>query len=118
MKKKKKSSCQCIPQQNVCNEPILNSCKPNNIYKPANNCKNISKKYIEPICNDCEVKFVDTCADLASKAEELFEKALQHQCKAEETLQQAKEYEQEAKVLAANAQNLMNKLQKIKHNNY
>ena len=69
----------------------------------------IVKKYIEPICNDCEVKFVDTCADLASKAEELFEKALEHQCIAEETLEQAKECEESAKVLAADAQNLMKK---------
>ena len=92
MKKKKKSGCSCMPQQDVCNDMPLN-CKPNNVCKPVNNCmnncKNSTKKYIDPICNDCEVKFVDTCADLASKAEELFEKALKHQCIAEETLEQA-----------------------------
>ena len=100
MKKKKKSSCSCIPQQDVCNDSLLNTCKPNNTCKPVNSCKKSVKKYIEPICNDCEVKFVDTCADLASKAEELFEKALEHQCIAEETLEQAKECEESAKVLA------------------
>ena len=109
MKKKKKSSCSCIPQQDVCNDSLLNTCKPNNTCKPVNSCKKSVKKYIEPICNDCEVKFVDTCADLASKAEELFEKALEHQCIAEETLEQAKECEESAKVLAADAQNLMKK---------
>ena len=76
MKKKKKSSCSCIPQQDVCDDSLLNTCKHNNTCKPVNSCKKSVKKYIEPICNDCEVKFVDTCADLASKAEELFEKSL------------------------------------------
>ena len=124
MKKKKKSSCSCTPQQDVCNNSVTNTCntcntnntcKPsntcdaNNTCKPNNTCKKPMKKYIEAVCNDCEIKFVDTCADLASKAEELFEKALQHQCMAEEALEQAKQCEQSANTLAANAQNLMKK---------
>ena len=117
MKKKKKSSCSCIPQQGVCNDSIVESCKVNKTCKPVNNCKKTMKKYIEPICNDCEVKFVDTCSDLASKAEELFEKALEHQNIAEEALEQAKKYEKEAKILESDAQNLMNKAKNTEKEN-
>ena len=46
MKKKKKSSCSCIPQQDVCNDSLLNTCKPNNTCKPVNSCKKSVKKYI------------------------------------------------------------------------
>ena len=45
MKKKKKSSCSCIPQQDVCNDSLLNTCKPNNTCKPVNSCKKSVKKY-------------------------------------------------------------------------
>ena len=74
MKKKKKSSCSCIPQQGVCNDSIVERILSIKTCKPVNNCKKTMKKYIEPICNDCEVKFVDTCSDLASKAESYLKK--------------------------------------------
>ena len=44
--KEKKSSCSCIPQQDVCNDSLLNTCKPNNTCKSVNSCKKICKKNI------------------------------------------------------------------------
>ncbi len=103
MKKKKKYGCGCTPQPedcNVCNEPI-NQCK------PINTCKKQVKQYVDCGCDDYEVTCVDKCADLAKRAEELFEKACKCESRAAEAFEQAQRLEKSSKVLSAKAQNLL-----------
>lgn len=106
MRKKKKQSCSCTPQHDACNENIqtITSCKPNkqvNTCKPAQTC-------VDDICGDYEITCVDKCVNLAKKAEELFEKALQCDCQATDIYNQAQQCEKSAQALSQKANNLLN----------
>lgn len=134
--RKKKKSCGCSNQMNTCNNKNMNycakkenkcedkcACKTNPIEyntkscipdktinaidscKPTK-CKTKIKEYTCPY-EDCEIKYEDTCSDLAKKAEELFDKAVKYEKKAECTLKEAKELEQNAKNLSQKSCNLM-----------
>ena len=107
MKKKKKQSCSCTPQYDVCNEnmPSITSCKP---VKQADTCKMPVQTCPEDICGDYEITCVDKCVNLAKKAEELFEKALQCDCQATDIYNQAQQCEKSAQVLSQKANNLLN----------
>ena len=98
MRKKKKQSCSCTPQHDACNENIqtITSCKPNkqvNTCKPAQTC-------VDDICGDYEITCVDKCVNLAKKADELFEKALQCDCQATDIYNQAQQCEKSAQALS------------------
>ena len=56
---------------------------------------------------DCEITCEDKCADLAQRAEELFNKAMKYEEKAKCALKEAKELEQNAKCLSQKSCNLM-----------
>lgn len=106
MRKKKKSGCSCTPQHEVCNSSYndtVNSCKPMKTYKKP------VKKYVDCSCNDYETICVDKCANLAKQAEELFERALECECKASEAYEQARECEKSSKILSAKAEELIKK---------
>ncbi|MGL5641658.1 MAG: hypothetical protein ACRDDM_05275, partial [Paraclostridium sp.] len=57
-------------------------------------------------CEDCEMKFDDTCAKLAEQAEKLFKKALNCECLATESYEEAREFDKKAKALEAKAKRL------------
>lgn len=86
----------CIPNTNI---NSIDSCKPTK-------CKPKIKEYTCP-CEDCEITCEDKCADLAQRAEELFNKAMKYEEKAKCALKEAKELEQNAKCLSQKSCNLM-----------
>ncbi|MEG2788996.1 MAG: hypothetical protein RR942_14375 [Romboutsia sp.] len=81
-------------------------------------CKKVVYKKMEPIkeikpvccppgpCNDCEIKFDDTCVKLAQEAEKLFKKALDCECLAVDSYEEAKEFDKKAKALEDKAKKL------------
>ena len=109
--RKKKKSCGCNNQGNVCSSKNMNYCpkkedayedkynctKPTTEYTPKScipdksvnaidsckptKCKPKIKEYTCP-CEDCEITCEDKCADLAQRAEELFNKAMKYEEKA------------------------------------
>lgn len=103
MKKKKKQCYPCIPQHETCMpfKTLEMDCKPTDI------CKKTSKKYVNYGCDDCDMTFEDKCVKLAKIAEELFQKALEHEKEAIEANEQAKQCEKKAKTLAAKADKLL-----------
>ena len=115
MRKKKKQVCSTISKHedcNICSEQVktCKPCKPSNTCKPckpSNTCKKAVKKYVECSGDDYEITCVDKCVKVAKQAEELFEKALECECKATEAYEQAKECEKLSKVLSSKAKNLM-----------
>ncbi|WP_373598126.1 hypothetical protein [Paraclostridium bifermentans] len=114
MRKKKKwnNSCGtntgCNKKKDECKvkESYCEPCK-----KPACN-KSESYKMPEATCcpkgpcDDCEIKFEDTCVKLAKEAEKLFKKALDCECLAVESYEEAKECDKKAKALEAKAKKL------------
>lgn len=134
--RKKKKSCGCNNQMNMCNGKNMNyctkkentcedkcvsntkpiqcnpkSCIPDKPIKVIDSCKPAKckpkiKEYTCPY-EDCEIKCEDKCSDLAKKAEELFNKALKYEKKAECALQEAKQLEENAKNLSQKSCNLM-----------
>ena len=96
---KKKDECKvkesyCEP----CKKEIYNKCEPFKISE--SNC------YTKPHYDDCEIKFEDTCVKLAKEAEKLFKKALDCECLAVESYEEAKECDKKAKALEAKAKKL------------
>ncbi|OSB10586.1 hypothetical protein [Paraclostridium bifermentans] len=91
-KKEKESYCE------PCKKPVYKKCEP--------------VKKLEPTCcppgpcDDCEIKFDDTCVKLAQEAERLFKKALDCECLAVESYEEAKEFDKKAKALEAKAKKL------------
>ena len=123
MKKKKKQSCSCTPQNEVC-APVeavkitkkcevckpcetVVECTPISSCKPCPTEKKPMASYVECPCGDYEITCVDKCVELAKKAEELFEKACQYEADATQTFNQAKECEKSAKLLSQKACNLL-----------
>ena len=134
--RKKKKSCGCNNQGNVCSSKNMNYCpkkedayedkynctKPTTEYTPKScipdksvnaidsckptKCKPKIKEYTCP-CEECEIKCEDKCADLAQRAEELFNKAVKYEDKAMCALKDAKALEQNAKNLSQKSCNLM-----------
>jgi len=115
MRKKKKQVCSTISKYEDCNiaSEQVNTCKPCKTNKPSNSCKPSStckkpvKEYVECPCDDYQITSVDKCAKVAKQAEELFEKALESECKATEAYEQAKECEEASKILSSKAKNLI-----------
>lgn len=123
MKKKKKQSCSCTPQNEACNvvEPVKTAkkcdvckpyeneaeCMPISSCKPCPTEKKPMASYVETPCGNYEITCVDKCVDLAKKAEELFEKACQYEANAKQTFNQAQECEKSAKLLSQKACNLL-----------
>ena len=105
MRRRKKTACSCAPQSEVCN--VCNETPTQT--KVVSHCKKPIKKEDECPCGDYEITHVDNCVKLAKQAEELFEKALEFECKATESYEQAKECEKSSKVLSAKAESLLNK---------
>lgn len=123
MKKKKKQSCSCTPQNQACKSiENVKASKKNEVCKPCENlmeCEPISSckpcptekkpisSYVDCPCGDYEITCVDKCVELAKKAEELFEKACKYEVDATQTFNQAKECEKSAKLLSQKACNLL-----------
>lgn len=112
MKKKKKQCCslkpKCDDNKMYYNEHDL-YCTPVTQCKKNDTCKKTMKKYMDCGCENYEYMSVEDCEELADKAEHLFEKALECECKAKNAFDQAKECEKLSKVLSAKANDLMNK---------
>lgn len=123
MKKKKKQSCSCTPQNEAC-APVENvktttkyetckpcekvvECTPISSCKPCYTEKKPMNCYVECPCGDYEITCVDKCVELAKKAEELFDKACKYETDATQTFNQAKEFEKSAKLLSQKACNLL-----------
>lgn len=123
MKKKKKQSCSCTPQNEACKvestctttkkcevckpcETVV-ECTPISSCKPCTTEKKPVSCYVESPCGDYEITCVDKCVELAKKAEELFEKACKYEADATQTFNQAKECEKSAKLLSQKACNLL-----------
>ena len=102
MRKKKKSTCSCAPQQEVCS--ICNEVLSNN--KTSCGCKKTTKKQMDCYCDDYELTCEDKCKQLAKQAEELYQRALACEAKATQAYEQAKECEKASNALAAKAKNL------------
>ena len=101
MRKKKKSNnscamnsgCHCKKEKDTycepCKKPVYKKCDP---CKKVDPCKDydMHKKHDMSCCppgpcEDCEIKFDDTCVKLAQQAEKLFKKALDCECLAVES---------------------------------
>lgn len=91
-KKEKESYCE------PCKKPVYKKCEPVNKLEPS--CCPPGP------CADCEIKFDDTCAKLAQEAERLFKKALDCECLAVESYEEAKGFDKKAKDLEARAKRL------------
>ena len=110
---KKEKEVYCDP----CKKPVHKKCEP---CKPIEPCKKVdSCKEMDIVCKkhefaccppgpceDCEIKFDDTCAKLAEQAEKLFKKALNCECLATESYEEAREFDKKAKALEAKAKRL------------
>lgn len=124
MKKKKKQSCSCTPQNEACkpfDDNVKSSknceickpydtemeCEPISSCKPCHTDKKPIASYVECPCGDYEITCVDKCVELAKKAEELFDKACKYEVDATQTFNQAKECEKSAKLLSQKACNLL-----------
>ncbi len=96
-----KPTCECNPKSCIPEKSIntIDSCKPTT-------CKPKIKEYTCP-CEECEITCEDKCADLAEKAEELFNKAMKYEEKAKCALKEARELEQNAKCLSQKSCDLM-----------
>ena len=108
MRKKKKCYNSCSANLG-CNQKKENCCEPckKTAYKKCEPSKKIELNCCPPgPCDDCEIKFDDTCVKLAQEAERLFKKALDCECLAVESYEEAKEFDKKAKSLEAKAKRL------------
>ena len=94
----------CIPNTNI---NSIDSCKPTK-------CKPKIKEYTCP-CEDCEITCEDKCADLAQRAEELFNKAMKYEEKAKCALKEAKELEQKIKKQDLDFEDFLEQMEQIQN---
>ena len=98
LRKKKKYNNSCVVNDPCTTKKETKKCEPCKKQEPVCSCGP---------CEDlCEIKFDDTCVKLAQEAEKLFQKALNCECLAVESFEEAKEYDNKAKALEDKARKL------------